>query len=122
MTILKTITCVTHDLTANWNKYPQFIPKAGEIICYDDRTVITHENGTVTNIPGFKVGDGNAYLIDLPFVGDAGVSDYDYSQVIKMVEDHEAKSDIHVTPEEKEFWNNKLNYQVDGETLIFTRN
>ena len=33
---------------------------------------------------------------------------------------HEDNTSIHVTPEEKIFWNNKLNYDVVGENLILT--
>lgn len=46
------------DTTVNWNKAINFIPKAGEIIVYED--------------PGmpkrWKIGDGITKLYDLPFI------------------------------------------------------
>ena len=50
-----------HDSEANWNLI-SFIPKQGEIIVYD-----IDENYTYERI---KIGDGEADVKDLPFVGD----------------------------------------------------
>lgn len=43
-----------HDTTANWNKATNFIPKAGEIIIYDD-------------VHRIKIGDGKTKVTSLPF-------------------------------------------------------
>ena len=86
-----------HDTTAHWAiVQASFIPLAGEVIIYDDyKTVV--EDGVTKNVPGVKIGTGNAYLGDLPFVT--------------------------VTEEQNRFWNNKLNLldNVLDETLVFTR-
>lgn len=81
-------------------------------------------------IPGIKVGDGKAYVQDLPFID---------QDLRALVDEHIWNTLIHVTAEEKEFWNKKVNindngehitydsegetesYQLDGEKLIFTR-
>ena len=66
----------------------------------------TENNETLTRtvyVPGIKIGDGSAYVVDLPFVN--------------------------VTSEQINFWNNKVNCYLepelvvggDDETLIFTR-
>lgn len=55
-----------HDITINWEKAINFIPKAGEIIVYDDYFVETSEDGQ--KLPGFKVGDGTHNVNSLPFV------------------------------------------------------
>ena len=66
----------------------------------------TENNETLTRtvyVPGIKIGDGSAYVVDLPFVN--------------------------VTSEQINFWNNKVNCYLepeliadgDNETLIFTR-
>ncbi len=66
----------------------------------------TENNETLTRtvyVPGVKIGDGSAYVVDLPFVN--------------------------VTSEQINFWNNKVNCYLepelvvggDDETLIFTR-
>ena len=114
-----------HDITENWNNTVGFIPFAGEIIIYDDYKTITYEqNGeTITkNIPGIKIGSGNAYVQDLGFVDEEL-----RSKLIEHIEDQE----LHVTLGEKSFWNNKVNIddaneivneELEEETLIFNRN
>ena len=59
------------DTTANWNNARGFIPFAGEIIIYTDYSsyTVTEEGQTVTKyVPNIKIGTGNAYVQDLPFV------------------------------------------------------
>ena len=75
------------------------------IYVYSDRQI----NGKT--VPGIKVGNG-AYLIDIMFI------DIDYAK-------HIADTTIHVTQEDKDFWNDKLNIdesQAQSETIIFNRN
>lgn len=117
------------DTTENWNNARGFIPMAGEVIVYTDyetKTYTVEEYGeTVTKtveIPNIKIGTGNAYVQDLGFV-DEKTRDI----LMAHIQDH----DIHVTLQEKVFWNNKINVddaeeQVSGEledeTLILNRN
>lgn len=113
------------DLTENWNKATSFIPLEGEIIIYTDYSSYeTEEYGEkVTKyIPNIKIGDGKAYVTDLPFI-DKDLRD----KLLKHIEDEE----IHVTLGEKAFWNNKVNIddayetiheELVDETLIFNRN
>lgn len=51
-----------HDITENWEKAVNFIPKQGEIIVYDSDS--TH---TITR---FKIGDGKTKVNSLPFIGE----------------------------------------------------
>lgn len=117
------------DTTENWNNARGFIPLPGEVIVYTDyetKTYTVEEYGeTVTKtveIPNIKIGTGNAYVQDLGFV-DEKTRDI----LMAHIQDH----DIHVTLQEKVFWNNKINVddaeeQVSGEledeTLILNRN
>lgn len=117
------------DTTENWNNARGFIPMPGEVIVYTDYEVKTYEveeyGEKVTKtveIPNIKVGTGNAYVQDLAFV-DEKTRDI----LMAHIQDH----DIHVTLQEKVFWNNKINVddaaeQVSGEledeTLILNRN
>ena len=117
------------DTTENWNNARGFIPMAGEVIVYTDyetKTYTVEEYGeTVTKtveIPNIKIGTGNAYVQDLGFV-DEKTRDI----LMAHIQDH----DIHVTLQEKVFWNNKINVddaeeQISGElsdeTLILNRN
>lgn len=117
------------DTTENWNNARGFIPLAGEIIVYTDYEVKTYtvqEYGEIVTktveIPNIKIGTGNAYVQDLGFV-DEKTRDI----LMAHIQDH----DIHVTLQEKLFWNNKINVddaeeQIAGEladeTLILNRN
>lgn len=118
-----------HDTTENWNNAVGFIPLPGEIIIYDDyqtKTWQVEEYGEIVtktaNIPGIKIGTGNAYVQDLAFIeGD----------LREKLLNHINNTELHTTLAEKMFWNNKVNIddeyaQIHGEliddTLIFTRN
>lgn len=98
--------------TEQWMAKKKYIPERGEIIIYSDRNIIDDKL-----YPGIKVGDGLAYVADLPFVGEEIEA-----QIMDALNIHIGNSGIHVTPEDKEFWNNKLNYSIDGEKLILNRN
>lgn len=108
------------DTTANWNAAHGMVPLEGEIIVYNDYKTITKEiDGQLRNVqvPGIKIGDGAAYVQDLPFVDE---------ELRDRIMDHINNPDIHVSLREKLFWNNKLNVNdqaelVDG-ALIFNRN
>ena len=105
------------DTTASWNLVGgSFTPLKGEVIIYSDYQTV---DGKV--IAGIKVGTGNAYVGDLPFV-DEDVRD-------KLLS-HITDTSIHVTTAEKNFWSNKVNIDdsdeivngtLNNETLIFTR-
>lgn len=98
----------TYMTTAEWNQQPPTVSEAGALYIWSDYR--QDEQGN--NIPGVKVGDGNAYIADLPFKDD------DFLK-------HILNTDIHVTPEEKEFWNNKVTCYIsqnNPERIIFTKN
>lgn len=113
------------DTTANWNAARGFVPMAGEIIIYTDYSSYQKEvNGRIKTIliPGIKIGDGGAYVQDLPFV-DEDLRD--------MLMDHINNMDLHVTLGEKTFWNNKINVddayeavhdELIDEMLVLNRN
>lgn len=117
------------DTTEHWNNAQGFIPLAGEVIVYTDyetKTYTVEEYGeTITKtvqIPNIKIGTGNAYVQDLPFV-DEKTRDI----LMEHIHDH----DIHVTLQEKLFWNNKINIddsediihdELSDEILILNRN
>ena len=75
------------------------------------------EEERTTFIPGLKIGNGNAYVGDLPFVDE---------DIREQIMEHIENQDIHVTLGEKSFWNNKLNVndqsEVEEGALILNRN
>ena len=117
-----------HDITENWDNATGFIPKNGELIIYDDfevKTYTVEENGESVErtvlVPNIKIGTGNAFVQDLPFVDEV---------TRDRLLDHIYNNDIHVTVEDKQFWNNKINIDdayaqinhcLEDETLVFTR-
>ena len=117
------------DTTEHWNQARGFIPMPGEVIVYTDyetKTYTIEEYGeTVTKtvqIPNIKIGTGNAYVQDLAFVDE---------KTRDILMEHINNHDIHVTLQEKLFWNNKINVddaeeqttgELEDETLILNRN
>lgn len=91
-----------------WNTQLGLISEEGALYIYSDYQVIEDEVGNVTNLAGIKIGDGNAYLVDIPFITDA-IS----SALFKHVND----SDVHTTLVEKQFWNNKVSSYLDRSNL-----
>lgn len=92
-------------LTQYWDA-EQIVSEENTIYIYTD-----YQQKDGQNLAGIKVGDGTTYLIDLPFI-DA------------LYWAHINNSDIHVTAEEKEFWNNKVTayYSLTKpETLVLTK-
>lgn len=108
-----TITCKS-DTTQAWDSQLSFVPEKGELIVYIDRHTL--QDGTA--VPGFKIGDGKAYLIDLPYV-----DDYALEKFLSELEIHTRNTEIHITQAERELWNNKINCVVDtqSETLVINR-
>lgn len=99
---------IRFDTTENWDAQGQLISEQDVVYVYTD-----HETSPMGDpVPGFKVGDGLAFLIDLPF-----------SDVLAM--QHRADETIHVTAEEKAFWNEKVRVYIDAtnlERLVFDKN
>ena len=107
---------VSENTTEGWNSNPGYIPKRGEIVIYTDHIIRQDDLGNDIFYPGIKIGDGNSYLIDLPFIDDA--SRYEGLQTLK---EHTNDRVAHVTQEDRDFWSNKLNFNLDGEELVLTR-
>ena len=96
------------DTTANWNSKLNLVAKKGHIYCYSDWRV--DDEGKY--IVGIKIGDGKAYLIDMPFTDE-------------LWADHVEDVIIHITQQEREFWNNKVRCflsPTQSEKLVFTTN
>ena len=101
--------------TAYWNEQISFVPEPGAIIIYTDRGTVETEDGD-KYVAGIKIGDGNAYVVDLPFVGD------DVAQnIIGQFTAHYNDTTMHITSEERSAWNNKVDVGLYGEILEFTR-
>lgn len=88
---------IHRDTTQHWNAQRTLVSKAGHIYIYTDKETVDGRN-----IPGIKIGDGLAYLIDMPF--------------IDTTENTQPGS---------EYWNKKVKCflsQGENENLVFTKN
>lgn len=121
MSTLNTRIKLKRDTTENWNNARGFIPLEGEVIIYTDYKTI-EVDGVIKNIPGIKVGTGNAYVQDLAFADD---------DLRDLLMTHINNLELHTTLQEKVFWNNKINVddareqmygELEDETLILNRN
>ena len=59
---------VLYDTKAAWDAKRDLVSERGTIYIYSDYQTTTDLNGETITIPGLKVGDGLAYLVDLPVV------------------------------------------------------
>lgn len=81
--------------TEEWNSKPTLISIKDAVYVYTDFDVVDGQP-----VPNIKIGDGQAYLIDLPFIASAGISQ-----------------------QQVDFWNNKVSASIDindPENLIFS--
>lgn len=95
---------VLFNTTAAWDAQVQLQSQANTLYIYTDHQVDSEGNV----IAGIKVGDGNAYLIDMPFTDSA-------------IMEHISDNVRHISAEERVFWNNKVScYLADNDRIIFT--
>lgn len=94
---------VSENTSEGWQENRLYVPKLGEICIFSD----TH---------AIKIGDGSVAIADLPFIGGE-----DASGLMDLLQGHINNTVIHVTQQDRDFWDAKLNYMMTGEELIFTR-
>lgn len=93
---------VYFDTVSGWNEQSDLVSVKNAVYVYTD-----YQDTEEGKIAGVKVGDGTTYVVDLPFTD-------------KLVREHMADTEIHVTAAEKEFWNAKNRAVAYGETLLLT--
>lgn len=98
-----------------WNSQPTLIAEEGAIYVYKDYYLHNDEEGEPIYSPALKIGDGTSFLIDMPTTtGD----------IADMLLDHIQNAVIHVTNDDRTFWNNKssayINPQSNEETLVLS--
>jgi len=99
---------IEFDTKANWDSQVSKVGDENTIYIYTDYQQDEDDN----NLAGIKIGDGNAFLIDLPFI------DANY-------QDHIRDTDIHITAAERTAWNDKVTCYhslTESETVVFTKN
>ncbi len=100
-----------------WDADRDMIAEKDALYIYSDYKTI-QKDGQQILIPGLKIGDGVSYLIDIPFVNDN-------SEFEDLLLDHINNRIIHVSLNDRDFWNNKLNLvdlvDLQDENLILNR-
>lgn len=95
---------VKFNTTSGWNSQVTLVSESETLYVYTDHQTDSQGNA----IAGIKVGDGNAYVVDLPF-----------TDTVMM--EHIADTSVHITDSERAFWNNKVSCFYTGiEQLVFT--
>lgn len=106
---------VYYDTKENWDTQTTLVAEEGVVYIYSDYMIIEDGAGNQTPVAGIKIGDGTSYLIDLPYISDAA------TYLITM---HVSNTGVHVTPAEKQFWNNKVSAYInhtDAECLEISK-
>lgn len=99
---------------AEWQNSGNITSQPGVLYVTTDYKTVT-KDGTTYEIPAFKLGDGNAYIVDMPY------ATVDEETFLNHVNDRV----VHITQAEREFWNNKNRAEIDEnnpECLIMTIN
>ena len=98
-----------------WNSDITFLSEKNVLYIYSNFKIFSKNGQEEIYLPGLKIGDGKSYLIDLPFL-----NDFD-NNIEKVLLDHISNNSIHISDQQRSFWNNKLNYELQDETLILNR-
>ncbi len=114
---------VLFNTTAGWNSQVTLVSDPNTLYVYTDHQRDAQGNAVV----GIKAGDGNAYVVDLPFT-DAVATEHiaDTTRHITAAEraawnDHMSNSTVHITAAERAAWNEKVRcYYAGTEQLVFT--
>lgn len=104
---------IYYDTTAGWNAKLSLVSERGAIYVYSDKAF--DDSGGYTYAPFIKVGDGSAYVVDLPF--------YD-ELIVTEASERISQQQGTVTDAERQFWNNKVSAfldPLDQECVIFSK-
>lgn len=107
---------VYYDTKENWDAQVDLIAQHKAIYIYSNYTYIEDQDNNRYPVPAIKIGDGTSYLIDMPFVDEG---------TLRMLIEHINNTNIHVSSEDRIFWNNKVSSFIDDEDdemLILSKN
>ena len=90
---------------AYWNAHATYIPPAGTLCIYTDYATLDG-----ADVPGFKVGDGNAYVVDLAFSQD---------DLRAAFQAHISNSRIHLSEQDRNKLESSVTVSVTNNNLIF---
>lgn len=94
---------IYYNTKAGWDAQKTLVSEAGAIYIYSDYSTIIVD-GETKNVPALKIGDGTSYLIDMPTTN---------GNIADMLLEHIQNAVVHVTTDDKTFWNNKSSAYID---------
>jgi hypothetical protein len=94
------------DTTASWSTQTSYVPPKGQLIIYLDGNTVDD-----VTYPKFKVGDGNAYVVDLPF------TEGDFEKQLQI---HIANQSIHLSATDRTKLENSIVVSLEAENLILS--
>ena len=102
---------------ADWDADRDIVSQKDVLYIYSDYKLI-EQDGKQIYMPGIKVGDGTSYLIDLPFA-----NQNKNSEIEDLLLDHINNRIVHISAEQRDFWNNKLKLSLtpQSQTLVLNR-
>ena len=102
---------------ADWDADRDIVSQKDALYIYSDYKLI-EQDGKQIYMPGIKIGDGTSYLIDLPFA-----NQNKNSEIEDLLLDHINNRIVHISAEQRDFWNNKLNLSLtpQSQTLVLNR-
>jgi hypothetical protein len=109
----KPIIPIHYETSEYWNSQNNLVGEKGHIYIYSDYAK-TEIDGNQLSVPNIKIGDGNAYLIDSPFVS---------TSIEDLLNLHITDTIKHITEQDRKLWNEKVRCYLDSEDsekLIFT--
>ena len=106
------LTEVLYGSTLEWAQDKARIAQKGVIYVYSDYARTTDPGtGVEVPVPGFKVGDGTSYLIDMPFA---------QGDINEEIRSHITNQKIHVSDEDRKRWDSsKIIIETENENLMF---
>ena len=109
---VKKLTEVLYGTTMEWAQDKTRIAQKGVIYVYSDYARTTDPGtGVEVPVPGFKVGDGTSYLIDMPFA---------QGDINEEIRSHIANKKIHVSDDDRKRWDSsKIIIETENENLMF---
>ena len=102
---------------ADWDADRDMVSQKDALYIYSDYKLI-EQDGKQIYMPGIKIGDGTSYLIDLPFA-----NQNKNNEIEDLLLDHINNRIVHISAEQRDFWNNKLNLLLtpQSQTLVLNR-
>lgn len=114
---------ILYGTTAEWNAKTDLISKRNTIYVYTDHV----KNEEDQDVPGIKIGDGKAYVVDLPFIAASFAQAAQTAAVAQTAisggDGSGGVGGVPVTQEEKDNWDNKLSGDIDPddpENFVFS--